>query len=296
MINRPTLGIGLLLLLFFLPVLVARAELSQKQARKAIAQAAGMSLPSSSVRIERMVSSSDVSAEVASQLELVFRFARDEHRWRIKEVRTGDAQWEDVEAMMRALRIEVGEDKCSASDENGHVTSASELTSKRARCLVANLFSVTLPSDAVRIKDISRLSLGPQPSAIAVTLVQADFRLTKDSMGWHVTGFRSGTRDWAAIESAPSMLDTIKSERTTEDLKAIATALAAFRKERGSFVISDKHSALIDVLTPRFLSRVIRIDSWGRPYRYYGERDRFTLRSLGPDGKENTDDDIVISN
>jgi hypothetical protein len=296
MITRPILRSSLLFVLFSLPLVAVRAELSQKQARKTIAKAAGMSLPSSAVHIERVVSSSDTSAEVTTQLELVFRFAKAEHQWRIREVRTGEAQWEDVEAITQALKIDVVRDKCSAPDENSRGTSTSELTNQRARCLVANLFSITLPSDAVRIKDISGLSIGTQPSAIAVTLVQADFRLTKDSGGWHVTGFRSGNRDWTTVESAPSVLDSVKRERTTEDLKAIATALEAFRKERGSFVISDKHSALIDVLTPRFLSRVIRVDSWRHAYRYHGEHDTFTLRSLGPDGKENTTDDIVISN
>ena len=296
MITRFTLRISLLFVLISLPLVVARAELSQKQARKAIAKTTGLSLPSSAVHVERVVSSSDESAEVTTQLELVFRFARSEDQWRIKELRTGEAQWEDVVAITRALKIDLVPDKCSAPDKNGRVTSTSELTNQRARCLVAHLFSITLPSDAVRIKEISGLSIGTQPSAIAVTLVQADFRLTKDSGGWHVTGFRSGNRDWTTVESAPSVLDSIKRERTTEDLKTIAAALEAFRKERGSFVISDNHSAVIDVLTPRFLSRVIRIDSWQHPYRYHGEHDTFTLRSLGPDGKENTSDDIVVSN
>jgi len=294
MITRPILRISSLFVLFSLPLVAARAELSQKQAQKTIAQTAGMSLPSRAVHIERVVSASDASAEVTTQLELVFRFARGENYWRIKEVRTGEAQWEDVEAITRALKIDAVRDKCNGPDENGRVTSG--LTNQRARCLVANLFSITLPSDTVRIKEISGLTLGTQPSAIAVTLVQADFRLTRDSGGWHVTGFRSGNRDWTTVESAPGSLNSIKVERTTEDLKAIAAALEAFRKERGSFVISDKHSALIDVLTPRFLSRVIRIDSWQHPYRYHGEHDTFTLRSLGPDGKENTTDDIVIRN
>jgi len=296
MITRSILRISLLFVLFSLPLVAARAELSQKQARKTIAKAAGMSLPSSAVHIEHVVSSSDTSAEVTTQLELVFRFVKGEHTWRIREVRTGDAQWEDLEAITRALKIDVVRDKCSAPDENGRVPSTSELTTQRARCLVANLFSITLPSDEVRVKEISGLSLGTQPSAIAVTLVQADFRLTKDSGGWRVTGFRSGNRDWKTLESTPNELESFKRERTTEDLKAIAAALDAFRKERGSFVISDKASVLIDVLTPRFLSRVIRIDSWQHPYRYHGEHNTFTLRSFGPDGKENTADDIVISN
>jgi len=279
-----------------LPLATARADLSKKQARNAIAKAAGMSLPSSAVHIEKVVSSADGNAEVAAQLELVFRFARVENdQWRIKEIRTGEAKWDDVESITRALKIDLQGDNCGLAQENGRPEPASELTNKRARCLVAHLFSINLPSDAVRVKDISALGLGTQPSAIAVTLVEADFRLSKDSSGWHVVSFRSGNRDWTALESAAGTLDSIKRDRTLAEMNTIASALESFRKERGSYVVSDKHSALIDTLTPRFLSHVIRLDSWRRPYHYHGEHDRFTLRSLGPDGKENTADDIVIS-
>jgi hypothetical protein len=273
----------------------ARADLGQKQAKKAIANAAGMSLPSSAVRIERIVSSTSANAEVSTELELVFRFAREDNAsWRIREVRTGEAKWEDIEVLTHALGIDLPADKCSSADETGRART-SELTNQRARCLVAQFFSIPLPSDAVRVKDISKLDLGTQPSALAVTLVQADFRLAKDRSGWQVVGFRSGNRDWTSVGSARDKLDSIKRDKTNADMNAIAAALEAFRKERGSFVISDKHSALIDSLTPRFLARVIRLDSWQRPFHYHGERDHFTLRSLGPDGKENTGDDLVLN-
>ena len=92
-------------LLSFAP---AQAELSQKQARKAIAKAAGLTLRSSAVHIERIVSSSAESAEVTTQLELVFRLARDEKGlWQIGELRTGEAQWEDVETIAQAAKLDL---------------------------------------------------------------------------------------------------------------------------------------------------------------------------------------------
>ena len=50
----------------------------------------------------------------------------------------------------------------------------------------------------------------------------------------------------------------------------------------------------IDYLTPRYLVQVIRVDPWHQPYKYLGERDHFTLRSTGPDGKADTPDDILV--
>jgi hypothetical protein len=295
MISRPMARVTLIFVLCLLSFTSARADLGQKQAKKAIANTAGMSLPSSAVRIQRIVSSSSANAEVSTELELVFRLTRDgSNHWRVSEVRTGEAKWEDIEALTHALNIELPANKCSSPDETGRART-SDLTNQRARCLVAHLFSIPLPSDAVRVKDISKLDLGTQPSAVAVTLVQADFRLEKDRSGWQVVGFRSGNRDWTIVGSARNKLDSIKRDKTNADMNAIAAALEAFRKERGSFVISDKHSALIDSLTPRFLTRVIRLDSWQRPFHYHGERDHFTLRSFGPDGRESTADDLVLN-
>jgi hypothetical protein len=75
----------------------------------------------------------------------------------------------------------------------------------------------------------------------------------------------------------------------------ISRALEKFRKDRGFYVVSDSEAVAVDHLSPRYLSRVIRVDPWSQPYEYVGERDRFTLRSRGPDGKANTPDDLTIA-
>ncbi|HYY43328.1 MAG TPA: type II secretion system protein GspG, partial [Pyrinomonadaceae bacterium] len=52
-------------------------------------------------------------------------------------------------------------------------------------------------------------------------------------------------------------------------------------------------AALVDQLNPRYTAAIIRLDPWHRPYEYTGTTDSFTLRSLGPDGKANTADDVT---
>lgn len=272
------------------------AELSKKQAKQLITKVAGMSLPSSAVRIESISSTNESTAEVSTELQLAFRLSRgDSGQWQVKEVRTGDGRWENVELMVQGAKIDLPDRKCGSNDELGRVKPNSDLSVKHARCLIASLFDVTMPSDAIRIKEISDLGLGPQPSAIAVSLVRADFRFVKDSHGWRVSEFHSGNRSWIKLESVPYEVDALKRARTSEDMNTIAAALEAYRSVRGSFVLGEKHSALIDSLTPHFLHRVIRLDSWHHPFQYQGTADHFTLRSWGPDGKENTVDDIVVS-
>jgi len=154
-----------------------------------------------------------------------------------------------------------------------------------------------LLSDDVRIKDISPfgLSLGSESSALVTAIVRADFRFARDAGGWRVVEFKSGSRDWANVAELPASMDQLKRSAANDDLSTIAKALSDFRRDRGHFVVSDKESVLIDHLSPRYLIRVIRVDPWHRPYHYDGQQDRYLLRSLGPDGKADTPDDIVVS-
>jgi hypothetical protein len=87
----------------------------------------------------------------------------------------------------------------------------------------------------------------------------------------------------------------VKRAAAASELNTMASALNDFRRERGSFVVSDKQSVLIDHLNPQYLKRVIRLDPWHRPYQYEGAQDHFSISSLGADGKPRTGDDITIS-
>jgi len=275
----------------------ALADLSQKEARKVIRTMSGWSLPGDSVRIRSFRANGSESAEATAEIEMVFRSRLSEGQWQLRELRTGADRWERLEMLARAAKVELPAGECDAPSQFARAKSATDLTTKRARCLVANLFGVALPSDDVRIKEVSPfgLSLGSEPSALVVALVQADFRFVRDARGWQVAGVKSGNRDWVNVNGLPAAMDELKLSAANDELSTIAKALGDFRRERGYFVVSDKESVLIDHLSPRYLTRVIRVDPWHRPYQYEGQQDRYSLRSLGPDGKLNTPDDIVVS-
>lgn len=267
-------------------VLFASDGLSQKQARQLIRTMWGMSLSTDAVHV-RTVRVEESGVAVSAEIETVFRAKQVDGRWRLSEIRTGQDRWEQLELIAYAAGVKLPEDGCGGSS----------LTVRRARCLVAELLGVTLPSDEVRIKDVSSLELpfGSESSALIEALIRVDFRFVRDNKRWQVSEFKSGNRGWVSVISLSAALDDVKRVRATGDLTAIANALVEFRRERGFFVVSDKESVLIDHLSPRYLGRVIRLDPWLRPYQYDGEQDRFLLRSLGPDGKAGTPDDIVVS-
>ena len=294
---RIRLYVVFLLLCGFITPLEARADISQKNARKVIQTVLGWSLPSNSVRVESIRSSSAESAEVSAEIETVFRLRLYEGHWQLREIRTAPDRWEQLEVIARAAETELRAGECDAPSQFARSESETELTTKRARCLVANLFGVTLPSDDVRIKEISPfgLSIGSESAALVVAFVRGDFRLARDAKGWRVAEFKSGNRDWVNVASLAASIDQAKRSAATDELSTIAQALGDFRRERGSFVVSDSESVLIDHLSPRYLTRVIRVDPWHRPYEYDGQPDRYSLRSLGPDGKRDTQDDVVVS-
>ena len=289
MMLNPHLLLNLCLLLT-----VTSADLSSSQARKAIQTTAGMSLPSDSVRVQRIE-----GTEATAELQLVFRATQHDGRWRLSEVRTAPDRWERLDFIAQAAKLELVADNCDAPSEFARTVDAQELTTKRARCLVAALFGVTLPSDDVRVREVSPfgLSIGSSDAtALIGTLVQMDFRLARDQRGWQVASIKSGNRDWVDARDMAASVDQLKRSSASADLSEIAQALDSFHRDRGSFVVSDKESVLIDHLSPRYLTRVIRVDPWHRPYQYEGQQTQYSLRSLGPDGKPNTGDDIVVKN
>jgi len=170
---------------------------------------------------------------------------------------------------------------------------AADLTPKEARNLIARLAGIQLPSDAVRVKEIS--SFGN--SAVVVAQVETAFRLVKSDKGkWRVSEIRTGDRRWEDIDLLIKALNVEKTARARAELGSISTALESYRREQGFYVESDSEAALIDHLSPRYLTQVIRLDPWHQPYVYEGTRAGFTLRSSGPDGRPNTADDVTLSN
>jgi hypothetical protein len=168
---------------------------------------------------------------------------------------------------------------------------AGDLTPKEARRLIARMAGIQLPSDAVRIKDIDAMG----NSAVVTAQVETAFRFVKGDRGqWRVAEIRTGDRRWEDLDTLIRALNAEKSARARAELETIATALESYRRENGSYLESKSEGTLIDHLNPRYLLRIVRIDPWHQPYEYEGTRNGFTLRSVGPDGKSNTADDIVL--
>ena len=172
------------------------------------------------------------------------------------------------------------------------VISAGDLTPKEARKLIARMAGINLPSDAVRVKEVSAMG----NSATVVAQVETAFRFDKGSDGkWRIAEIRTGDRRWEDVDLLVKALNAEKTSRARAELESIATALESYRREHGFYLESKTEAALIDSLNPRYLRSIIRVDPWHQPYQYEGTRGSFVLRSNGPDEKPNTADDVVVT-
>jgi hypothetical protein len=276
----------------------ARADLNLKQARKLITQMAGFKLTNGSVRVKTITPVSASTTEVRAEVRTVFKFEKDKQgSWRVAEIRTGQDRWEQIDLIASSLKTDIATNVCTAPDPPFKASSLIDPSVKRARCLLGSLLGIEVPSDALRIQEVAPLAipLAPQPSATVIAWVKVDALLENGTTGWHVSALRTGNHDWVSLAPIVAAVNGVKQVKARAELETIAKALEKFRDARGFYVISDKHGVVIDHLNPRYLAQVIRVDPWQQPYKYQGESDHFTLRSLGPDGKENTSDDIEVA-
>lgn len=169
---------------------------------------------------------------------------------------------------------------------------ARELGARDAREIIARSLGLD-KADNVHVKNISRTG----SEAIVEAQFEAAFRFTSDKDGkWQAVEVRTGDRKWESIELIRTAIQKEKTLRTSADLRTLATALEAYRRDNGSYVEAGNCSALIDNLSPKYLGSVIRLDAWSREFDYKGESGSYRLASLGPDGKPGTGDDIVFEN
>ena len=274
----------------------ARADVSTKQARKAITRMPGFELTNGAVRVHSVSSTTASTAEVTASIRSVFRLEKNqEGLWRVAEIRTAPDTWEDIDLIGRAFGVTVITSDCNAPDSPRN---ALDPTVKRTRCLLGSLLGIDIPSDEVRIQEVAPFAvpLASRPSTTVIAWIQISARLVMEKKSdWKVAEIRTGKRNWINVETVLTAVNDEKRKTARAELEVIAQALERFRSERGYYWVADKESVLIDHLSPRYLSRVIRLDPWRQPYIYQGQRDRFTLTSTGPDRKEATGDDIILS-
>jgi hypothetical protein len=167
---------------------------------------------------------------------------------------------------------------------------ARDLGAREAREAIARLLGRS-PGE-VRIKAVSPGIAGDD--AVVTAQMDTTFQLHKEKDGtWRVASVRLADGRWEDVELLRRALDAEKAARARSDLAALAAGTEAYRRDRGFYPEAETVAALVDKITPRYLARVVRVDPWHQPYFGRVTGTGFQLGSAGPDGRENTADDVL---
>lgn len=307
-----------------------KPALSTGNARRAIAATRGFALNNGAIKVREVGPAGTSPVVVRAEVTEAFRFVRVEDervaqtggffkqkRWRAAEFRTGDRAWEEfglfeaaagagrVEAARAALeelvtefeaRLAAGggveEDEAAAALLNADADGGRSGRDAKKKRKEEKKSPEPLTRGPLTIRQLSPMG----SSAVAEVVVEAVFGLERDARGrWQVTQVSFGGETIADLEGLWRAVNERKAERARADLAALGSALEAFRRERGFYVVAADSVVLLDHLSPLYIKRLIRLDPWRNPYRYSGTAASYALGSDGPDGKPGTADDVNLS-
>ena len=164
-------------------------------------------------------------------------------------------------------------------------------TEKQVQELVAGIGGAELKKNQVEVTKIE----GDGDFARAEITVRTAVKLRKENGRWVIDEIRLGDRRWEKAERILAALDLQRRKAALGQLEQIRQGIQRYRQQYSQVPQSEGFTALIDELSPHFLSRVIRIDPWSNPFQYRAlGTDRYDLRSAGPDRRFETDDDVYL--
>ncbi len=166
------------------------------------------------------------------------------------------------------------------------------ITSNHARDVIVGKPQDVLEKEDVEIVKVSQAS---GSEAVVETRLKTAFRLEKVQGQWIVKDVRLGHDQWETVANLLQTLETVRIEETRKMLDRIADAVRKYREATGSMPSFKDYIALSDLLSPKYLTPLVRLDAWRRPLA--AERmDANTIRlvSAGPDGKFGTEDDLRL--
>lgn len=176
---------------------------------------------------------------------------------------------------------------------SGLVSADRLLGSREAREALAKLTGTAYPTKQIRIRKV--IPGFSSTDAIVEAEIEATFKFTRTQGQWQPTEIRIGDQQWQSLPELTAALAKAQRDHTEADLNLLATSLELYRAKQGGYVAATDVVQLTNVLAPEYLPRLVRRDGWNRQLMYQGTSNSFRLQSVGPDGKANTQDDVVIA-
>ncbi len=153
---------------------------------------------------------------------------------------------------------------------------------------------LSLPQEALEKEDVEVVSVSQTSGSEAVveTRLKTAFHIERVHGRWEVKEVRLGHGQWEKISNLEQTLEMVRKEETNRMLDLISDAIRAYAQANGSLPQFKNYTALSDILSPKFMTPLIRLDAWRRPFEAERMDKSIVIRSCGSDGEPGTVDDI----
>jgi hypothetical protein len=161
---------------------------------------------------------------------------------------------------------------------------------------LATKLIMEIPEETLEKKDIDVVNITQVSGseAIADTTLKTAFRLEKVRGKWVVREVRLGHGQWERVSDLVQTLEVVKIEETRQLCDRIAEAIRGYQEANGALPVFKSYIGLSDLLSPVYLTPLIRLDAWNRPFEAVrADSNTIVIRSAGPDGRFGTKDDII---
>ncbi|MFQ5741400.1 MAG: type II secretion system protein GspG [Acidobacteriota bacterium] len=162
---------------------------------------------------------------------------------------------------------------------------------KQTRDAIRDLDGLSLSKNDVEVVQVSRSG----DFAVAEVKVKTALKLKKNKGEWVVEEIRMGDRRWEKADHILALLREKRTETTRKLLGRLKAGIEHYSSAQGEVPQVADFESLVDLLAPRYMDGVVRLDAWSRPFFYQSLSARgFDLRSAGPDGAMRTADDLAV--
>lgn len=161
---------------------------------------------------------------------------------------------------------------------------------KQIRDQVRNFDNASLAQKQVEVKNVQEMG----DHAVAEVQITTAVKMIKQDGKWLIEEFRIGDRRWERADHILELINEKRTATTLQQINQITDGIRRYTDLNSRIPQVSTFEELVDMLSPHFQNQVIRIDSWSNPFYYRARGDhQYTLRSLGPDGRLGTSDDLV---
>jgi hypothetical protein len=164
------------------------------------------------------------------------------------------------------------------------------INAKHARNLIVDMPQADFEKEDIEVVNVRQVT---RTNAIAETRLKTAIGYEKVGDKWVIREVRLGHGQWEQVSSLLQALETVKAEETRKILDRIAEAVLNYRETNNDLPAFSDYIGLSDLLSPKYLTPLIRLDAWRRPLgAERSSANTIHVWSAGSDGKEGTEDDI----